>query len=236
MALPRRERSAARTRESSQMDLYATVPSPVEAVFGHLADPSRLGDWLPDVSAADPELSGGIGADFPLTVHVDGIEVAASGEETAFEPPWLVGYRLFIGSRDARDDASPAPQTPAGRGSTSTRPMTAPRSWSTWPGSPALSARRPDSRAGEPDQRPADKEDHGYPNGTKPPVRRLPAGRRRHADPAVGHPLHVRPLLSEGSDLVTDSGTDPGRWARPSAITCGRCRPRAGSSWRCWRC
>ena len=30
---------------------------------------------------------------------VDGTEVAASGEETAFEPPWLVGYRLFIGSR-----------------------------------------------------------------------------------------------------------------------------------------
>ena len=81
------------------MDLYATVPSPVEAVFGHLADPSRLGDWLPDVLAADPEPSGGIGADFPLTVHVDGIEVAASGEATAFEPPWLVGYRLFIGSR-----------------------------------------------------------------------------------------------------------------------------------------
>jgi len=81
------------------MDLYATFPSPVEAVFGHLADHSRLGDWLPDVSAADPGLSDGAGADFPLTVHIDGTEVAASGEETAFEPPWLVGYRLFIGSR-----------------------------------------------------------------------------------------------------------------------------------------
>jgi uncharacterized protein YndB with AHSA1/START domain len=85
------------------MDLYATFPSPVEAVFGHLADPSRLGDWLPDVSAdvsaADPEPPNGTGADFPLTVHVDGIKVAASGEETAFEPPWLVGYRLSVGSR-----------------------------------------------------------------------------------------------------------------------------------------
>jgi uncharacterized protein YndB with AHSA1/START domain len=85
--------------ESSQMDLYATFPRPVEAVFGHLADPSRLGDWLPDVSAVDTEPLNGTGADFPLTVHVDGTEVAASGEETAFEPPWLVGYRLFVGSR-----------------------------------------------------------------------------------------------------------------------------------------
>lgn len=81
------------------MDLYATFPSPVEAVFGHLADPSRLGDWLPDVSAADGEPARGTGADFPLTVQVDGIKVAASGEETAFEPPWLVGYRLSVGSR-----------------------------------------------------------------------------------------------------------------------------------------
>jgi hypothetical protein len=81
------------------MDLYATFPSPVKAVFGHLADPSRLGDWLPDISAAGPGPSDGTGADFPLTAHVDGIEVAASGEVTAFEPPWLVGYRLFIGSR-----------------------------------------------------------------------------------------------------------------------------------------
>ena len=36
------------------MDLYATFPSPVKAVFGHLADPSRLGDWLPGITAADP--------------------------------------------------------------------------------------------------------------------------------------------------------------------------------------
>jgi len=80
------------------MDLYATFPRPVKAVFGHLADPSRLGDWLPEISAADAGPSG-TGADFPLTVHVDGSTVAASGEMTAFEPPWLVGYRLFIGAR-----------------------------------------------------------------------------------------------------------------------------------------
>ena len=81
------------------MDLYATFPLPVEAVFGHLADPSHLGDWLPDVSAADPGPSGDAGADFPLSVSADGTETAASGEVTAFEPPWLIGYRLFIGSR-----------------------------------------------------------------------------------------------------------------------------------------
>lgn len=81
------------------MDLYVTSPSPVRAVFGYLADPSRLGDWLPDVSAVGPDSSGGHAADFPLTVDVDGIGIAASGEVTAFEPPWLVGYRLFIGPR-----------------------------------------------------------------------------------------------------------------------------------------
>jgi hypothetical protein len=81
------------------MDLYATFPSPVKAVFDHLADPSRLGDWLPGIAAAGPGPSSGTGADFPLTAQVDGIEVAASGEVIAFEPPWLIGYRLFIGAR-----------------------------------------------------------------------------------------------------------------------------------------
>ena len=81
------------------MDLYATFPGPVKAVFGHLADPSRLGDWLPDISVVDAGPSDSAGTDFPLIVHVDGTELSASGEVTAFEPPWLVGYRLFIGSR-----------------------------------------------------------------------------------------------------------------------------------------
>jgi len=81
------------------VDLYATFPSPVKTVFGHLADPSRLSDWLPEISAVGPGPSGGTGVEFPVTAHVDGIETAASGEVTAFEPPWLVGYRLFVGSR-----------------------------------------------------------------------------------------------------------------------------------------
>jgi hypothetical protein len=93
------QRDRHRQHRKQSMDLYATFPSPVKAVFGHLADPSRLGDWLPEITAADPGSSDGTGADFPLIAHVDGIEVAAAGEVTAFEPPWLVGYRLFIGPR-----------------------------------------------------------------------------------------------------------------------------------------
>jgi uncharacterized protein YndB with AHSA1/START domain len=81
------------------MDLCATFPRPVQEVFGHLADPFRLSDWLPDVSAAGPGPPGDTEGDFSFTALADGIEVAASGEVTAFEPPWLVGYRLFIGSR-----------------------------------------------------------------------------------------------------------------------------------------
>lgn len=81
------------------VDLYASFASPVEDVFGHLADPSRLGDWVHEVVCTGPELAPGIGVLFPLTARVDATEIAGSGEVTAFEPPWLVGYRLFIGER-----------------------------------------------------------------------------------------------------------------------------------------
>lgn len=80
------------------MDLCATFPRPVQAVFGRQADPFGLSDWLPDVSAVGPGPPGETDGDFSLTVLADGIEVAASGEVTAFEPPWLAGYRLFIAS------------------------------------------------------------------------------------------------------------------------------------------
>ena len=79
------------------MDLYATFASPAQTVFGHLADPSYLGNWLPDVTTAGSACPDE--AEFPLTVHLDGSRVAASGEMTAYEPPWLVGYRLFIGAQ-----------------------------------------------------------------------------------------------------------------------------------------
>jgi hypothetical protein len=81
------------------MDLYAMFAQSIEAVFNQLADPSRLGDWLPQVAISGSGVPDGAEATFPLTVEVDGIPVAATGEVTAFEPPWLVGYRLFIGPR-----------------------------------------------------------------------------------------------------------------------------------------
>lgn len=83
------------------MDLYARLASPVEAVFGYLADPARLEDWLHEVvsAPADPEALPGIGAAFPLAMRLDGICIPGSGEMIAFEPPWLVGYRLFAGAQ-----------------------------------------------------------------------------------------------------------------------------------------
>jgi hypothetical protein len=32
-------------------------------------------------------------------MRLSGVGLAGSGELTAFEPPWLVGYRLFAGAR-----------------------------------------------------------------------------------------------------------------------------------------
>jgi hypothetical protein len=79
------------------MSWQATVRSPVRVTFAHLADPSRLGDWLPEVTGpvAPPAATGEV---FALTVGTGQRAVAAGGELTAFEPPWLAGYRLFIGS------------------------------------------------------------------------------------------------------------------------------------------
>jgi hypothetical protein len=83
------------------VDLYARLASPVEAVFGHLADPSRLSDWLHEVAGAPEGLESPpcVGAAFPVAMRLDGVGLAGSGELTAFEPPWLVGYRLFAGAR-----------------------------------------------------------------------------------------------------------------------------------------
>jgi hypothetical protein len=83
------------------MDCYATLAGPVQAVFTYLASPARLGDWLPEVAGlpTGPRLPDEVGAVFPLTVRTAAAEVTASGEVTAFEPPWLVGYRLSAGPR-----------------------------------------------------------------------------------------------------------------------------------------
>lgn len=79
------------------------LPRPVQAVFGHVADPARLADWLPQVAAASagPGSRCGAGAEFRVTLQADGAQFAATGEVTAYEPPWLVGYRMLAGGRTA---------------------------------------------------------------------------------------------------------------------------------------
>jgi hypothetical protein len=79
------------------MDLSATVAWPLDQVFGCLADPWRLGDWLLEVRGvgAAPTLFLGLGVTFTLTLQAESRECAASGEIIAYEPPWLAAYRLF---------------------------------------------------------------------------------------------------------------------------------------------
>src|ERR1700722_3832183 len=80
------------------MNQRATIRVPVGAAFAHLADPSRLGDWMPEVTGP-AEASVVVEADevFTLTVGDGPARITAHGEVTACEPPWLIGYRLFIG-------------------------------------------------------------------------------------------------------------------------------------------
>lgn len=82
------------------MDYQAQLASPVRDVFARLAAPSRLGEWLGEVitAPAAPPL-GSIGEPFALTIRIDAAETGAAGEMTAYEPPWLVGYRLIAGPR-----------------------------------------------------------------------------------------------------------------------------------------
>jgi hypothetical protein len=82
------------------MDLYATLAPPITAVFAHVADPSRLEDWLGEVAgvAAGAAGSPDIGVVFGLTLRRGERLVAATGELVAYEPPWLVAYRLRVGA------------------------------------------------------------------------------------------------------------------------------------------
>lgn len=81
------------------MDWNVVLARPVEEVFGCLADLSRLGEWLPGVTW--PAGRAGAPAELGATVSVviDGPagSQAVIAELTALEPPWLVGYRFFIG-------------------------------------------------------------------------------------------------------------------------------------------
>ena len=79
------------------MDLYATLAQPITAVFQHVADPSRLGDWLGELAGVEAGVAG-VGVVFALTLRRDERLVAATGELVAYEPPWLVAYRLRVGA------------------------------------------------------------------------------------------------------------------------------------------
>jgi hypothetical protein len=82
------------------MDLYATLAPPITAVFEHMAAPSRLGDWLGEVAGVAAGAAGpaGIGVVFGLTLRRGERLGAATGELVAYEPPWLVAYRLRVGA------------------------------------------------------------------------------------------------------------------------------------------
>jgi len=79
------------------MDLYATLAQPITAVFQHVADPSRLGDWLGELAGVEAGVAG-VGVVFELTLRRGERLVAATGELVAYEPPWLVAYRLRVGA------------------------------------------------------------------------------------------------------------------------------------------
>jgi uncharacterized protein YndB with AHSA1/START domain len=83
----------------AEMDLETTVARPLTAVFSHLAEPARLGDWLPGITgppagAATPARTG---AGFSLRLATGAGELAGTGELIAYEPPWSVAYRLRAG-------------------------------------------------------------------------------------------------------------------------------------------
>jgi uncharacterized protein YndB with AHSA1/START domain len=75
------------------MDHDAVLAHPIQLVFGHLADPARLSDWLPAATAIDP---GHGAATFTLQLSGDPAYTAA-GELIGYEPPWQLAYRLVAG-------------------------------------------------------------------------------------------------------------------------------------------
>ena len=75
------------------MDHDAVLAHPIWQVFGHLADPARLGDWLTTATAIHPAHGA---AAFTLRLSRDPAQ-AAAGELIGYEPPWLLAYRLRTG-------------------------------------------------------------------------------------------------------------------------------------------
>ena len=75
------------------MDHDAVLAHPIWQVFGHLADPARLGDWLPGATAI--HTAHGTAA-FTLRLSRDPAQAAAD-ELIGYEPPWQLAYRLLAG-------------------------------------------------------------------------------------------------------------------------------------------
>ena len=76
------------------MDHHAVLAHPIGQVFGHLADPARLGDWLPAATAVH---AGHGAATFTLRLSGDRAHAGAAGELIGYEPPWQLAYRLVAG-------------------------------------------------------------------------------------------------------------------------------------------
>ena len=76
------------------MNHDAVLAHPIWQVFGHLADPARLDDWLPAATAIHP---GHGAAAFTLRLSRDPAQPAAAGELIGYEPPWQLAYRLRAG-------------------------------------------------------------------------------------------------------------------------------------------
>ena len=81
------------------MNHEVTVAQPLAAVFGHLAVPSRLADWLPEVAGVQAAAGQptGIGVTFGLRLRRGDRDIRGSGELIGYEPPWSVAYRLVAG-------------------------------------------------------------------------------------------------------------------------------------------
>jgi hypothetical protein len=81
------------------MNHEVMLTQPLAAVFGHLAAPSRLADWLPEVAGvqAGAGQPAGIGVTFGLRLRDDDRDIRGSGELIGYEPPWSVAYRLVAG-------------------------------------------------------------------------------------------------------------------------------------------
>jgi hypothetical protein len=83
------------------MDRDVTLAYPLATVFGRVATPARLADWLPDVISVHPDPQPAAEPDavttFRLRLRRGGGEVVGIGELIAFEPPWSAAYRLVAG-------------------------------------------------------------------------------------------------------------------------------------------